>query len=78
MLRLKSADRFTRDSPQLSTRCYVDYLQRLLAEYCTEDMALQNILAPHPDGHVGVFSSPTEKVRSSPVCDRGDLAPSYP
>ncbi|RXK34740.1 lipoyl(octanoyl) transferase [Tremella mesenterica] len=49
---------------ELSTRRYVDKLQRLLAEYCTNDLNLPNISAPHPDGHVGVFSSPVEKVAS--------------
>ncbi|WVF67589.1 lipoyl(octanoyl) transferase [Kwoniella sp. CBS 6097] len=46
------------------TRCYVEYLQAMLAEYAREDLGLQNVLAPHPDGHVGVFSSPTEKFAS--------------
>ncbi|OCF32662.1 lipoyl(octanoyl) transferase [Kwoniella heveanensis CBS 569] len=46
------------------TRCYVEYLQAMLAEYAREDLGLQNVLAPHPDGHVGVFASPTEKFAS--------------
>ncbi|WVQ95165.1 lipoyl(octanoyl) transferase [Kwoniella sp. CBS 9459] len=46
------------------TRCYVEHLQAMLAEYAREDLGLQDILAPHPDGHVGVFSSPTEKFAS--------------
>ncbi len=46
---------------QISTRCYVSYLQSLLADYVREDLACEGILAPHPDGHVGVFASPTEK-----------------
>ncbi|EIW68449.1 hypothetical protein TREMEDRAFT_18004, partial [Tremella mesenterica DSM 1558] len=49
---------------ELSTRCYVDKLQRLLAGYCINDLNLPDISAPHPDGHVGVFSSPVEKVAS--------------
>ncbi|TXT08861.1 hypothetical protein VHUM_02989 [Vanrija humicola] len=44
------------------TRCYVEYLQALLGEYATS-LGL-DVHAPHPDGHVGVFSSTTEKVAS--------------
>lgn len=44
------------------TRCYVEFLQALLAAHLSEDLKIPGILAPHPDGHVGVFSSPTEKV----------------
>ncbi|KAK8854581.1 lipoyl(octanoyl) transferase [Kwoniella newhampshirensis] len=50
---------------ETSTRCYVEYLQAMLGDYVREISALgDTILAPHPDGHVGVFSSPTEKVSS--------------
>lgn len=45
------------------TRCYVEYLQALLGEYATS-LGLE-VHAPHPDGHVGVFSSTTEKVSGS-------------
>ncbi|KAL7420635.1 hypothetical protein Q5752_004586 [Cryptotrichosporon argae] len=45
------------------TRCYVEYLQALLADYVREEHDL-DVLAPHPDGHVGVFSTPTEKMAS--------------
>lgn len=34
----------------------------MLGNYVRDTSALDTILAPHPDGHVGVFSSPTEKV----------------
>jgi hypothetical protein len=44
----------------VSTRCYVDWLQGLLASWC-KSQGLE-VLAPHPDGHVGIFASPTEKV----------------
>ena len=44
------------------TRCYVEFLQALLAAHLSEDLKIPGILAPHPDGHVGVFASPTEKV----------------
>ncbi|KGB76301.2 lipoyl(octanoyl) transferase [Cryptococcus deuterogattii R265] len=46
------------------TRCYVEFLQAMLSNYIRDISALDDILAPHPDGHVGVFSSPTEKVAS--------------
>lgn len=46
---------------QLSLRCYVDYLQSVLATYISQTLR-RDVLAPHPDGHVGVFASPTEKV----------------
>ncbi|WVQ68509.1 lipoyl(octanoyl) transferase [Kwoniella botswanensis] len=46
------------------TRCYVEYLQAMLAEYAKDDLGIQGVLAPHPEGHVGVFSSPTEKFAS--------------
>ncbi|WVO14543.1 lipoyl(octanoyl) transferase [Cryptococcus depauperatus] len=46
------------------TRCYVEYLQAMLKEYVCDATGLDTILAPHPEGHVGVFSSPTEKVAS--------------
>ncbi|WVW85361.1 lipoyl(octanoyl) transferase [Kwoniella bestiolae CBS 10118] len=46
------------------TRCYVEYLQAMLAEYARDDLGIQGVLAPHPEGHVGVFSSPTEKFAS--------------
>ncbi|AFR96698.1 lipoyl(octanoyl) transferase [Cryptococcus neoformans C23] len=46
------------------TRCYVEFLQAMLGNYIRDTSALDNVLAPHPDGHVGVFSSPTEKVAS--------------
>lgn len=38
----------------------MDWLQALLAGWC-RDQGL-DVLAPHPDGHVGIFSTPTEKV----------------
>lgn len=47
---------------QTPTRCYVEFLQAMLGNYIRDTSALDNVLAPHPDGHVGVFSSPTEKV----------------
>lgn len=50
---------------QTPTKCYVDWLQGILADY-VRDQGCEGILAPHPDGHVGVFASPTEKVRSPP------------
>lgn len=50
---------------QLSTRCYVEYMQRLLGTYCSSTLGLQGIAAPHKDGHVGVFAGDAEKVRSS-------------
>ncbi|WVR09400.1 lipoyl(octanoyl) transferase [Kwoniella sp. DSM 27419] len=46
------------------TRCYVEYLQAMLADYARDDMGFEGVLAPHPDGHVGVFASPTEKFAS--------------
>ncbi|WVQ79679.1 lipoyl(octanoyl) transferase [Cryptococcus sp. DSM 104549] len=46
------------------TRCYVEFLQAMLGDYVRETSGLDGILAPHPEGHVGVFSSPTEKVAS--------------
>ncbi|WWC63557.1 lipoyl(octanoyl) transferase [Kwoniella dejecticola CBS 10117] len=46
------------------TRCYVEYLQAMLAEYARDDLGIKGVLAPHPEGHVGVFSSPTEKFAS--------------
>ncbi|WRT68635.1 lipoyl(octanoyl) transferase [Kwoniella shivajii] len=46
------------------TRCYVEYLQAMLAEYARDDLGIKNVSAPHPDGHVGVFSSPIEKFAS--------------
>ncbi|WWC71330.1 lipoyl(octanoyl) transferase [Kwoniella pini CBS 10737] len=49
---------------ETSTRCYVEYLQAMLAEYARDDLGIQGVLAPHPEGHVGVFSSPTEKFAS--------------
>ncbi|WWD19284.1 lipoyl(octanoyl) transferase [Kwoniella shandongensis] len=50
---------------ETSTRCYVEYLQRMLGDYVRQTSGLgETITAPHPDGHVGVFSSPTEKVSS--------------
>jgi hypothetical protein len=58
----------------MATRCYVDYLQNALASYLREDWGCQ-VLAPHPDGHVGIFASPTEKVRSPRVLP---LPPSLP
>lgn len=42
------------------TRCYVEYLQALLAEY-VRDFGLA-VDAPHADGHVGVFNGRNEKV----------------
>ncbi|ORY29666.1 hypothetical protein BCR39DRAFT_574722 [Naematelia encephala] len=45
------------------TRCYVEYLQALLADY-VRDQGVKEVLAPHPEGHVGVFTSPTEKIAS--------------
>ena len=39
----------------------MDYIQRLLKDYMVQ-MGCQGILAPHPDGHVGIFASPSEKV----------------
>lgn len=48
---------------QLSTRCYVEYMQRLLHEYCTDGLGLNRMAAPHKDGHVGVFAGESEKVR---------------
>lgn len=69
-------------SDQISTRCYVEYMQRLLASYCS-DAGIEGILAPHPDGHVGVFASPTEKVSvlrffSAKSSDRIDWNPPPP
>ena len=49
---------------QTPTKCYVDWLQSVLADYI-RDQGCEGILAPHPEGHVGVFASPTEKVRRS-------------
>jgi lipoyl(octanoyl) transferase len=46
---------------QISTRCYVAYVQEVLASYVRETFSIP-VHAPHPDGHVGVFASPTEKV----------------
>lgn len=46
----------------------MDWLQGILKGY-TEDIGCQGIMAPHPDGHVGVFASPTEKVRLHPEKD---------
>ena len=51
---------------QMPTRCYVEYLQTLLADY-VRSKGVEGILAPHPEGHVGIFASPTEKVRCSPI-----------
>lgn len=45
------------------TRCYVEYLQALLAEY-VRDFGLK-VDAPHEDGHVGVFNGRNEKVSVS-------------
>lgn len=42
------------------TRCYVEYLQSLLREYCESLGA--NVVAPHEDGHVGVFKGRDLKV----------------
>lgn len=42
------------------TRCYVEYLQALLAEY-VRDQGVK-VDAPHEDGHVGVFNGRNEKV----------------
>ncbi|KAK4684075.1 hypothetical protein P7C73_g6130, partial [Tremellales sp. Uapishka_1] len=39
-------------------------MEGLLADYVRETHGLDGILAPHPDGHVGVFASPTEKLAS--------------
>lgn len=50
---------------QVSTRCYVDWLQGLLAGWCRDQHL--DVLAPHPDGHVGVFSTPTEKASCLPL-----------
>lgn len=47
--------------PQVSTRCYVSYLQDVLAAFAREKYGLQ-VLAPHPDQHVGVFANAMEKV----------------
>jgi lipoyl(octanoyl) transferase len=47
---------------QLSTRCYVEYMQRLLGTYCSTTLGLPDIAAPHKDGHVGVFAGDAEKV----------------
>ncbi|CAK9785379.1 lipoyltransferase [Cutaneotrichosporon oleaginosum] len=44
------------------TRCYVEYLQSLLREYA-EDLGLP-VVAPHEDGHVGVFHGRDEKLAS--------------
>lgn len=44
------------------TRCYVEYLQALLKNYC-EDLGA-DVVAPHADGHVGVFRGRGEKVAS--------------
>ncbi|WWC90463.1 lipoyl(octanoyl) transferase [Kwoniella dendrophila CBS 6074] len=49
---------------ETSTRCYVEYLQAMLAEYARDDLGIKNVLAPHPDGHVGCFASPNEKFAS--------------
>ncbi|TYJ53146.1 lipoyl(octanoyl) transferase [Cryptococcus floricola] len=46
------------------TRCYVEYMQAMLGDYVRDASRLDDIYAPHPDGHVGVFSSPTEKIAS--------------
>ncbi|KIR28243.1 lipoyl(octanoyl) transferase [Cryptococcus deuterogattii 99/473] len=54
----------TKRGGQTPTRCYVEFLQAMLSNYIRDISALDDILAPHPDGHVGVFSSPTEKVAS--------------
>lgn len=48
-------------SHQIPTRCYVDWVQDILATY-VRDHGCEGILAPHPEGHVGVFASETEKV----------------
>lgn len=46
---------------QVTTRCYVSYLQDILASYARERHSLE-VLAPHPDDHVGVFANANEKV----------------
>jgi len=51
---------FDLNAMQTPTRCYVEYLQALLAEY-NRDLGLE-VYAPHPDGHVGVFPTETSKV----------------
>ena len=43
----------------------MDQLQSVLAEVVRSKTG-EEVLAPHPDGHVGVFSSPTEKVCTPP------------
>lgn len=52
------------------TRCYVEYLQALLAEY-VRDFGL-SVDAPHEDGHVGVFNGRNEKVSPSSSRDSGE------
>lgn len=47
------------------TRCYVEYLQALLLEYA-RDLGL-DVVAPHEDGHVGVFRGRDEKVSARAV-----------
>ena len=50
------------------TRCYVDHLQSILHTYIRSELGLENanppILAPHPEGHIGVFAGENEKVAS--------------
>lgn len=72
---LDSVDFSETDYLQLSTRCYVDYLQRVLADLCRGNLKL-DVHAPHPDGHVGIFASPTEKV-SSRVCSSSIASVNY-
>ncbi|ORX38294.1 hypothetical protein BD324DRAFT_578278 [Kockovaella imperatae] len=54
---------FDLNAMEMPTRCYVDYLQSLLADY-VRSKGIEGVVAPHPEGHVGIFASPTEKVGS--------------
>jgi lipoate-protein ligase B len=74
-LSLPNHDRIDQATMQVSTRCYVSYLQDILAAYAREKHGLQ-VLAPHPDDHVGVFANAQEKVsQTDPVIADSWLTP---
>ncbi|CDZ98360.1 chloroplast lipoate protein ligase [Phaffia rhodozyma] len=49
---------------KLSTKCFVDKTQRLLADYVTHTLDGKKVFAPHPDDHVGVFPTLDSKISS--------------
>ena len=69
-LTLRASPSACRPPLQLSTKCYVDKVQRVLKRFVEAQIG-RPVLAPHPDDHVGVFPTVDTKVSPSSALIQG-------